>query len=131
MEEKKEPDNIVAFIGNPKPVKTLGELLKEKGIDFKTTPPKLDFSNVEDFLVLTPVGNFLHNTEYLNDPLFLDAINSTLQQDPDYVDLDDSELVSNSKSIVELNIPVRLLFSNNKDLLGIILTLKDIPKELM
>lgn len=39
---------------------------------------KIDTSNMENFVVLNIAGGFLHNLNYVDDPIFFEAINGTI-----------------------------------------------------
>lgn len=47
----------------------------------KPKPPKINFDNCENFTSAVVVSGFLHNTDYIDDPLFIDAAVATLGLD--------------------------------------------------
>ena len=125
-ESRKKEENIIKFqklenLGEDG--KNLGDLLRT---EFKSKPPKIDFTDVESFVVLLPIGNFLHNTNYIKDPLFLDAINGTIS-----AHVDDEEGDENPEhevtEVTEVTVTVRLAKNSKGEIIGIICKDSDLP----
>lgn len=51
------------------------ELLKK----IREGKEKISFDQCETFTIFAPAGDFIHNLEYVDDPLFYDAAGSTLE----------------------------------------------------
>lgn len=62
------------------------QMFREKGI--LKNGMRLSFEGVEGFTTLGIIGGFLHSLDHIDDPLFLDAVNATLEieeQSEDYI----------------------------------------------
>lgn len=54
------------------------EMLKEQVRDGEGTP-EFDLSGTETFTVFGTLGGMIHHLDYVDDPLFLDAVNAVLE----------------------------------------------------
>lgn len=67
----------------PRKPQNFEEFCKKEGLDPKKV--KFDFGIPENIMCFEFAGTFLHNLDYIDDPVFYDAVNATLGFEDDGV----------------------------------------------
>ena len=109
--------------------KLIEELLKqhleEPGEDMGTM--KLNFGMAEDVLVLGLAGAFMHNLDYVDDPLFLQAINATIGET--YADGEPVPERDKIHKKIPMTISGYVLLDGDGNLSGFACFMSQLPKE--